>query len=234
MTDNIGKIFVISGITCSGKDTIINTLVESSINLFRPISMTTRPPKPHETPGVHYHFVSRNEFERMIQDGELLEYDDWGSGHYYGTPRKPVEDALNQGKNVLVDQSRGGMLKMKENIGSDYTIQTVYVLAPSLATLYRRGISRGDKPQQVRTRLERAKRDIRTGVPLYDHILVNDVLNETLTAVEQWVTDSVIQSPFLIGSEVQDHVDRLVAEEVAPNFLDTLVNNNASERKYIR
>ena len=163
-----GLLIIISGPAGSGKGTIVSRLRELAPFDFS-VSATTRSPRPGEQHGVHYYFVDKTDFENKIKEGEMLEYAQY-VGNYYGTPRKPVEDALNEGKNIILDIEVQGALQIKEKMPEAIMI---YVLPPDYETLLARIRGRGTETEEViQKRMNQAKTEIRT-FPRYDYVVIN-------------------------------------------------------------
>lgn len=163
-----GLLVIISGPAGSGKGTIVSRLRELAPFDFS-VSATTRKPRPGELHGVHYYFVDKADFESKIEQGEMLEYAQY-VGNYYGTPRKPVEDALAEGKNIILDIEVKGALQVKEKMPEAIMI---YVLPPDYETLLARIRGRGTETEEViQKRMNEAKNEIRT-FPRYDYVVIN-------------------------------------------------------------
>ena len=163
-----GLLVIISGPAGSGKGPIVSRLRELAPFDFS-VSATTRKPRPGEIHGVHYYFVDKADFESKIEQGEMLEYAQY-VGNYYGTPKKPVEDALAEGKNIILDIEVKGALQVKEKMPEAIMI---YVLPPDYETLLARIRGRGTETEEViQKRMNEAKNEIRT-FPRYDYVVIN-------------------------------------------------------------
>lgn len=195
-----GLLFVMSGPSGTGKGTICEKLLENKDNdLFLSISSTTRERRKGETDGVTYNYTTRAEFEKMIDAGEMLEYAEY-NGNYYGTPRKAVADMLSAGKNVLLEIEVQGALKVK-GIFPDAIL--MFVIPPSMKELKSRLTERGrETEEQIKERMETAKWEF-TKTPLYNHIFINDDLNDCVEEVED-----VMRSE----SAKRSLVDKLISE----------------------
>lgn len=173
-----GKLFVISGASGVGKGTVLKGVMEKRKDLEFSVSATTRPPRPSEEHGVHYYFISKEEFEEMIARDEFLEYD----GHakaYYGTPLGQLEDKLAR-HNVILDIEPKGA-EIVHNKRPDATL--IFIMPPSMEELERRLRGRGDtSEEQIALRLERAKWEMDQRF-WYDHVVVNDQLEDCVEAV---------------------------------------------------
>lgn len=165
-----GSLFIISGPSGAGKGTLVDHLVARVPRLWVSVSATTREPRPGEAEGREYYFLSPEEFESLVEQGELLE---WAEvhGHRYGTPARTVEDRLKQGVDVVLEIDPQGALQVKELV-PDAVL--VFIVAPSMEELERRIRARGaETDEQVRTRLETALSELQL-VGTYDHVVEND------------------------------------------------------------
>ena len=166
-----GVLFVLSSPSGAGKTTISRMMLEADTDIALSVSATTRPPRPGEIDGVHYHFVDTEAFKKMAADGEFLE---WAHvfGHRYGTPRAPVEAMLAAGKDVLFDIDWQGAQQLYQEAGPD--VVRVFVLPPTMEELERRLRSRGtDSDEVITARMERAANEI-SHWDGYDYVLIND------------------------------------------------------------
>jgi len=166
-----GVLFVLSSPSGAGKTTISRMMLDADSDIALSISATTRPPRPGEVDGVHYHFVDTDTFKKIAADGEFLE---WAHvfGHRYGTPRAPVEELLAAGKDVLFDIDWQGAQQLYQEAGPD--VVRVFVLPPTMEELERRLRSRGtDSDEVIAARMERAANEI-SHWDGYDYVLIND------------------------------------------------------------
>ena len=164
-----GKLFVISGASGVGKGTVLKAVMEKRSDLYFSVSATTRDPRPDEVDGVHYYFITREQFEGMIARGEFLEYDDHAK-NYYGTPRAQAEEKQQRG-HVLLDIEPKGAAQVRRSV-PDATL--IFIMPPSMEELERRLRGRGDTPEdQIALRLERAHWEMEQRL-WYDHVVVND------------------------------------------------------------
>ena len=177
-----GLIMIMSSPSGAGKSTLTRTLSKSpsETNLDLSISVTTRPRRPSEIDGVHYHFIDRETFDAMRARDELLE---WAEvhGNGYGTPRKPVENSLRAGRDVLFDIDWQGTQQILEKARED--VVSIFILPPSMAELRSRLVRRAeDAPDVIAKRLDNAREEIARWT-VYDYVIVNDDLEKAYDAV---------------------------------------------------
>lgn len=176
-----GTLFVMTGASGVGKDSIRRVAVPQLGTIHFSVSATTRARRPGERDGFHYHYVDRESFERMLAAGELLEHADY-VGDYYGTPIGPVEDALAQGIDVLLELELVGARQVRQRLAEAVM---VFIAPPSLDELERRLRGRGtDDEPKIQKRLARAREEIRA-IAEFDYVVVNDDL---ATAVDLFVS----------------------------------------------
>lgn len=166
-----GTLFIVSGPSGCGKGTVLAEILKQD-NVYYSVSATTRTPRPGEVDGVNYHFLSKDEFEKLIENDGMLEYANY-CGNYYGTPKKPVEDMLAEGKNVILEIEVQGALKVMEKCPEAVS---VFILPPSLKELRRRLHKRGTETEEViEKRIGEAAGEIRKAVN-YDYVMINGEL----------------------------------------------------------
>jgi len=170
-----GKLLVVSGPSGVGKSTITNQL-RGDDRFWISVSVTTRKMRAGEVDGVNYHFVNDDVFDRMISNGEFLEFAEF-AGAKYGTPRKPVENALTSGKNVILEIELNGARQIRKN--SKDAIM-VFIEPPTWEELTARLINRGTESDlSAQARLERAKEEL-SAASEFDHVLVNHQVEQSV------------------------------------------------------
>lgn len=171
-----GLLFVVSAPAGCGKDTILEQVLAKEDNVGYSVSATTRAPRVGEVDGTHYFFITRERFEEMIANGEVLEYTEY-CGNYYGTPRKGVEAMLAEGRDVVLKIEIEGAMNIKK-LFPDCCL--VFILPPSMRELERRLRKRGteDEPTIMR-RIAQAKNELDAAAD-YDYFVVNDDLEDAV------------------------------------------------------
>lgn len=177
-----GMLIVLSGFSGAGKGTIVKRLIEQ-YGYQVSISATTRSPREGEVHGKDYYFKSKEEFESMIEENGFIEWAQY-VGNYYGTPRAFVEEALNQGKNVILEIEVQGAMNIKEQYPDAILM---FIAPPSAAVLKERLIGRGTEDMEtIQKRLNRAKEEV-DDMEQYEYLVINDNLDECVKEVHQIV-----------------------------------------------
>lgn len=170
-----GIVITLSGPSGVGKGSVIERVMKLCSNIRHSISVTTRPPRPDEEDGVQYIFTDENNFKDMIKSGNILEYDNY-CGYYYGTPGKPLTEAVENGIDIILDITVPGSLSVMQSFPEAVSI---FLLPPSFSELRRRLESRGtESPDLMKKRLEKAYKEIEM-TRNFEYVLVNDDLELT-------------------------------------------------------
>lgn len=201
-----GNLFILSAPSGAGKSSLIHALLGQHQDMQLSVSHTTRAPRPGEVNGVHYHFVSVDEFKALIADNNFLE---WAEvfGNYYGTSRTAIEHELAKGRDVFLDIDWQGARQIKTQVPS---VLSIFILPPSVAELEKRLNQRGTDSQEViAKRMLQAKSEI-SHVTEYDYVLVNDDFQQCLQQLQQ-----VVLSQRLTLQKQQQHQQALLTELLA-------------------
>ena len=178
-----GKTFIISGPSGVGKSTVLSQLMQKRA-LYFSVSATTRDPRPGEENGVHYHFLDRDTFQSWIENGEFLEHAEY-VGNCYGTPKRYVDEAMEQGKDVILDIEVQGAMQVVET--RPETVR-IFIAPPNWAELERRLTDRGtDSAEKIQQRLQRAKVEFRTAAS-YDYFVINDTVENAVRELDAIMT----------------------------------------------
>ena len=172
-----GLLIILSSPSGAGKSTLAGRLMALDASLSFSVSATTRPPRPGELDGREYYFRERADFEDMIDAGEMLEHAEV-FGNLYGSPRAPVQDAIEAGRDVIFDIDwQGGQQVRNSTLSKD--VVSIFILPPSIAELDRRLRARGqDSPDVIATRMAQSEAEISHWAE-YDYVLVNEDIDET-------------------------------------------------------
>jgi guanylate kinase len=202
-----GLLIVLSSPSGAGKSTLSRMLMDADPEITMSVSATTRPKRPGEEEGVHYHFVDDAEFDRMLETGEFVE---WAPvfGYRYGTPKSPVKDALRDGRDILFDIDWQGTQQLHAAMGED--LVRIFLLPPSMAELENRLHTRGtDSDSVIADRMARAEGEISHWAE-YDYVLVNSDADACLAQIRTIVTAERMKRARQIGlvAFVRDLVGR--------------------------
>lgn len=178
---NKGRVYIISGPSGSGKDTVLKKVFERFPDVAFSISSITRDMRPGEAEGEKYNFVTREHFEKMLNNDELLEYNVF-VGNYYGTPKAPVINCINSGRDMIIEVDVNGAEQIRKKMPDAVSI---FVMPPSFETLKQRLSGRGTDLQEViEKRLAESLREV-SAAKNYDYIVVNDELQNAVNAVAE-------------------------------------------------
>ena len=177
-----GVLTVISGFSGAGKGTVVKQLLQE-YDYGLSISATTRSPREGEQDGREYFFKTKEEFEKMIREHQLIEYAQY-VGNYYGTPKEYVVQQLEQGKDVILEIEMQGALHVREILPE---VNLIFLTPPTVDELERRLVSRGtEKAEVIRERMARAKEES-AYMKEYDYVVINDDLDECVENVHQLI-----------------------------------------------
>lgn len=187
-----GKLFVISGPSGTGKGTICEQLLKNDDKIMLSISMTTRKPRQGEVDGESYFFVSRDEFQDKIANKGFIEYAEV-FGNFYGTPKKEVMEALDEGRNVILEIDVQGGIQVKENFDQAVLI---FILPPSLEELEDRIRNRGSEvEEEIIRRLSMAQTEIAESEK-YDYVVINDDLDQAVADCQAIIRAEYLRQTF--------------------------------------
>ncbi len=194
-----GKTFILCGPSGVGKGTVVARLLAQDPTLYFSVSATTRPPRPGEVDGVHYHFLTREQFEEWIAADEFLEHAQF-VGNCYGTPRKYVDDAMERGRDVLLDIEIQGAEQVHRKRPEAVRI---YIAPPSWAELERRLVGRGTEDmEKVRSRLERGRQEFAAAKD-FDYFVINDTVEHAVSELR-----AIMRAEHCRPAERLDMIDR--------------------------
>lgn len=183
-----GKIIIISGPSGVGKSTICKEVVEKLDNVFLSVSATTRAKTAKEVDGKDYWFLTRDEFEKRIKDGMFFEYAEV-FGNLYGTPKDKVDEALKDGKDIILEIDVQGARKVKQVYPE---VKMIFILAPTQKDLAKRLNSRArDEEKAVVERLTGASAEIAAAWQFYEYMVINDDLQQAVNEVIQIIQGNV-------------------------------------------
>ena len=179
-----GKTFIISGPSGVGKSTVLSALLEKRSNVYFSVSATTRDPRPGELDGIHYHFMDVDSFRKWIAMDQFLEYAEY-VGNFYGTPKRFVDEAMEQGKDVILDIEVQGAIQVTSKRPDTVRI---FIAPPSWSELERRLTERGtDSKDKIQKRLLRAKVEFQTA-HTYDYFVINDTVENAVKELDAIMT----------------------------------------------
>ena len=194
-TGEAGKLLIVSAPSGSGKSTIVNYLMKEhpEFRLAFSVSATSRPPRGEEQNGVEYYFLSEEEFRNHIKADDFLEYEEVYEGRFYGTLKSQVEEKLAAGLNVVFDVDVKGGINIKKHYGDKAL--SIFIQPPSIGALRKRLILRAtDDMKQIESRLAKAEYEM-SFAPRFDHIVVNDNLDDAKAETLRLVSNFLKQTP---------------------------------------
>jgi guanylate kinase len=178
------RLVVLAGPTAVGKGTVSAYIRTHFPQVWLSVSMTTRPPRPDEVDGVHYHFVDDAEFDRLVAAGEFLEYAVVHGRAKYGTPRGPVERALREGRLAMLEIDLQGARQVRDSMpGALFA----FLAPPSWEELVRRLVGRGTEGDEERERRLQTARDELAAAPEFDVVIVNDDVRRASEELVSWM-----------------------------------------------
>lgn len=181
-----GKIIILAAPSGAGKSTLANMLFEDLEKLKFSVSATTRSPRKDEENGVHYHFLSKDEFQQKIDENDFLEWEEFYNGTRYGTLRSEVDKKLKTGYFILLDVDVKGAVNVKQLYGKDCLC--LFIQPPSISVLKQRLEARGTESEEtLALRLERANEELEYA-DQFDHVIINDELDVAYSQVKETVT----------------------------------------------
>jgi guanylate kinase len=208
MSDRLGLLIILSSPSGAGKSTLAGKLRSWDASLQFSVSATTRPPREKEIEGQHYYFTTQDKFRTMVNAGDMLEHARV-FGNYYGSPRGPVQRAIDNGRDVLFDVDWQGAQQISNSSMKQHVL-SIFILPPSIAELRRRLISRGqDSAETIQLRMSESWDEI-SHWDGYDYVLINDDLVETEARLKSIISAERFrrsQQPRLL-----DHVRKLQTE----------------------
>lgn len=179
-----GKTFIICGPSGVGKGTVVSRLMEADPTLYFSVSATTRAPRAGEEDGVHYHFLTREKFQEWIDAGDFLEHAQF-VGNFYGTPRRYVDEAMDQGRDVLLDIEIQGAEQIHQKRPEAVRI---YIAPPSWEELERRLTGRGtEDTEKIRSRLARGREEFAAARD-FDYLVINDTVDHAVAEIRAIMT----------------------------------------------
>ena len=188
MSNSKGRLFIISGPSGSGKDTVLKEIFKCCPEIAFSISSITRPMREGEVEGEKYNFISRQKFEAMLENDELLEHNVF-VGNYYGTPKAPVIEAVNKGLNMFIEVDVNGAANIRKSLPEAVSI---FIMPPSFHELKRRLKGRGTESEElIEKRLNSALGEIKRASE-YDYIIVND----DITAAADNILSVILSASF--------------------------------------
>ena len=192
-----GLLVIFSGPSGSGKGTIMKSLLASRDDTVLSVSMTTRAPRPGEIDGYHYRFVTREEFQKTIDEDGFLEYAEY-NGNFYGTPEAPIRRLLNEGKNVMLEIEVQGAEKVMDH-RSD--VVSIFITIPSFEELERRLRGRGTEPEEViQGRMKTSQYELSRAFR-YQYVVLNDEVEKAVDRI-----NTIIDAEYMRYSRMENTI----------------------------
>ena len=223
-----GNLIIISGTTCAGKGTVINKLLERNHNLALSVSYTSRPIRDGETNGKDYIFISRDEFEEKIKNGDFLEYAKSHREDYYGTPKKELQEILAKGKDVILEVNVDGAKNIKEMFPE---VLLIFIMAPSMEEVKKRIKERGkESPKQIIERFKSAYKEINE-IPHYNYVVINDKVINAVDKIEAIIKASKCQVDRIEAINVESEEEILHEFLIGEEFNNKTISEKIMENK---
>lgn len=204
-----GNLFIFSGPSGIGKDTVLKEVINSSDDIKLSISSITRDMRENEVEGEKYHFITREEFEKMIVNDELLEYNEY-CGNLYGTPKKQVIDWINEGYNVILEIDVNGAFKVKKKMPEAVMI---FMLPTEFDVLRHRLEKRGTEDEEIiKKRLKQAAKEIAFATE-YDYLFFNDKLENAVNDLK-----SIIRANALLNENMKQQYGKVIEDAKSINW----------------
>ncbi len=209
--DRTGLLIILSSPSGAGKSTLARRLMDWDATLRFSVSATTRPPRPGEVDGQHYHFTTPETFQQAVENQQMLEHAQV-FGNFYGTPRAPVEAAMREGRDTLFDVDWQGGQQIRASALGVHVV-SIFVLPPTLPELERRLRSRAqDSDAVIAGRMDKSRDEISHWAE-YDYVLINDDLDQTAERLRAILTAERLRRSRQSG--LGGFVQRLMQEETA-------------------
>lgn len=217
-----GQVIVISAPSGSGKGSVISGLLEKNNDMWLSVSTTSRKIRDNDIPGVTYNFVSKEEFEEKINDDYFLEYTNY-VGNYYGTPKGPIREKIEQGIDVILEIEIEGASNIKKLIPEAIFI---FIMPPSLKTLVKRLKKRGtDSKDKIIERFHTAYKEINE-VSKYNYVVINDNLEDAINKV-----DAIIKAEKCRVDRIEEVYLDTKEEEIHELLMDEEFDNESLTEK---
>ena len=221
---NTGQLIIISAPSGAGKGSVISGLLErDKKNLWLSVSTTSRQPRTNDIPGVTYNFVSKEEFEKLIEEDYFLEYTNY-VGNYYGTPKQAIKEKLDQGIDVILEIEIEGAMNIKKLVPEALFI---FIMPPSLKTLVTRLKNRKtDSKDKIIERFHTAYKEINE-VTKYNYVVVNDELDDAIDKVE-----SILKAEKCRVDRIEEVYLDTKEEEIHELLMDEDFENESLSEKF--